>query len=761
MSSLDLEAAVTTSDNPMSSRPAAREADGGGGGGSTDNAAPDAKKMIESFRDKRERRAARAAVGVLTVGICITLFGLQFAMISKHMDWSDPQMWAVGFGLTNVGLGLSFIVGDNLNFEREFGSITPQKPMWLAALLPYLYTYITLPKSMFEKYGWVYLYNYFVIDYWLLASLIAGLAQGQLTPFGPAVTDVPLWRRRPTVCEWYATVTSPGILVYGAIDIQLWHYGEWDGGRFGTTGALITVVTIVLLWLHWTWRWGMRAYETTPPAGYPWERRQLLGNLWFQFNMHLGTLCIVKAALAPETQKLRGNNLDLYGNLGLTALSDLGEEGPRYSSNTVLLEIGLGFVIIPAICFYGRHQIFDLLVQPFAAKQRLHDGVFIAALLASAENDDDDDDDDDDHTAAGADRAANAGGGGGDQLGERDLIAESAALMRRVPMSRVTLDVLESSPRSEGEQYMSRGQMSAAQAFDLGEACGLGGCDFFVSHSWSDDARQKYAQMMAVTLLFQQRHGREPTFWLDKVCIDQSNIAQTLRCLPVLVQSCSKLLILCGESYVSRLWCVLELYIHFAMSGVVQASKRTVITDCRSATKSSTMDPLDDGIAGLSGGGDSAAAALHTFDVKNAHCFSPEDEARLRSVIESEGAETFNAAIQEVGAALLGAPDGGSSRVSSPTWEAGAVTNSAGSLRFETLDKNQDHRLDREDLLAAFGWDSPPPGTGGEQKQAELAKRGAQIDQLLEVVNTEGELRVNGSLSISKQEFDAWIGRAT
>lgn len=89
------------------------------------------------------------------------------------------------------------------------------------------------------------------------------------------------------------------------------------------------------------------------------------------------------------------------------------------------------------------------------------------------------------------------------------------------------------------------------------------------------------------------------------------------------------------------------------------------------------------------------------------------------------------------------------------------MTNSAGSLRFETLDKNQDHRLDREDLLAAFGWDSPPPGTGGEQKQAELAKRGAQIDQLLEVVNTEGELRVNGSLSISKQEFDAWIGRAT
>jgi hypothetical protein len=301
--------------------------------------------------------------------------------------------------------------------------------------------------------------------------------------------------------------------------------------------------------------------------------------------------------------------------------------------------------------------------------------------------------------------------------------------------------------------------MSATQAFALGEACGLGGCDFFVSHSWSDDARQKYAQMMAVTLLFQQRHGREPTFWLDKVCIDQSNIARTLRCLPVLVQSCSKLLILCGESYVSRLWCVLELYIHFAMSGVAQASKRTVITDCRVASNRSSTDPQDDAIAGLGGGenSDSAAAALHTFDVKDAHCFSAEDEARLRSVIESEGAATFNAAIREVGAALLGT-GGGVLRQSMR--EAGAVTNAAGSLRFEALDKNQDQRLDRQDLLEAFGWNLPPPGSE-QYKQAELAKRAAQIDQLLEVVNTEGELRVNGSLSISEDEFYTWIGRAT
>ena len=236
-------------------------------------------------------------------------------------------------------------------------------------------------------------------------------------------------------------------------------------------------------------------------------------------------------------------------------------------------------------------------------------------------------------------------------------------------------------------------------------------------------------------------------FWLDKVCIDQQNISRTLRCLPIFVQSCSKLLILCGESYVQRLWCVWELYVHFAMSGA-QASKRTVITDCRPAE------------AVLAGGVGSAADALHTFDVKDAHCFSADDEARLRRVIESESAETFNAAIREAGAALLGAAGAPGEGIQQSVRETGAVTNAAGSLQFGTLDKNGDKRLDREDLLAAFGWDSGVGPVSGD-RQEELAKRSAQVDDLLEIVNTEGELRVNGSLSIGESEFKAWIGRST
>jgi hypothetical protein len=257
--------------------------------------------------------------------------------------------------------------------------------------------------------------------------------------------------------------------------------------------------------------------------------------------------------------------VDLYGNLGLTAISDVSEQGPRYSSNQVLFEIGAIFFFIPGTCFYGRTHIFELLTKPFATKQRLHDGVFIAALLANASEDDPKEQQqkqqpaegegageggDEGAVAAGVDGGGDAGAGnrssadGEEHVNEvgKELIAESAALMRRVPMSRVTLAVLDSSPRTGETNYMARGTMDAAAAFALSEGCGLGGCDFFVSHSWSDDARQKYAQMMAVTLLFQQRHHREPTFWLDKVCIEQTNIKRTLRCLPVLVSGAVPLL---------------------------------------------------------------------------------------------------------------------------------------------------------------------------------------------------------------------------
>eukprot|EP01043_Picozoa_sp_COSAG02_P006870 COSAG02_NODE_200_length_29507_cov_440.183487_15_plen_99_part_00 len=44
---------------------------------------------------------------------------------------------------------------------------------------------------------------------------------------------------------------------------------------------------------------------------------------------------------------------------------------------------------------------------------------------------------------------------------------------------------------------------------------------------------------------------------------------------------------------------------------------------------------------------DAGTSSLFEFDVANAHCFSPVDEAKLRGIIESGGTSDFNSMIRE------------------------------------------------------------------------------------------------------------------
>jgi hypothetical protein len=45
--------------------------------------------------------------------------------------------------------------------------------------------------------------------------------------------------------------------------------------------------------------------------------------------------------------------------------------------------------------------------------------------------------------------------------------------------------------------------------------------------------------------------------------------------------------------------------------------------------------------------GEAGTSTLVDFDVANAHCYSAEDEAKLRTIIESGGASAFNEMIRE------------------------------------------------------------------------------------------------------------------
>eukprot|EP01046_Picozoa_sp_COSAG06_P044953 COSAG06_NODE_6138_length_3090_cov_1.656971_3_plen_169_part_00 len=156
---------------------------------------------------------------------------------------------------------------------------------------------------------------------------------------------------------------------------------------------------------------------------------------------------------------------------------------------------------------------------------------------------------------------------------------------------------------------------------------------------------------------------------------------------------------------------------------------------------------------GGSTGKASAASQLGTFDVKDAHCFSSDDEKRLRRVIESEGADVFNTNVQDASMELL-------SSSSTP------LTTDQISTLFTALDANGDGRLCRSDLLMAFGFTPAYSSTSAESKDHEpthtstLAETGTQVDDLLDIINTAEEVRVNGRRSISEAEFLAWIKRA-
>ena len=134
----------------------------------------------------------------------------------------------------------------------------------------------------------------------------------------------------------------------------------------------------------------------------------------------------------------------------------------------------------------------------------------------------------------------------------------------------------------------------------------LGECSAFLSHSWSDDGVAKYA---ALHEWAEEAKIASPRIWLDKACIDQTNIDASLAALPVFLSGCDRLLIIAGETYSTRLWCVMEIFTFVKMGG-----SRERIT-----LKQISADAVD---------------ALSRFDASRAQCFHAKDRHKLLAVIE-------------------------------------------------------------------------------------------------------------------------------
>lgn len=200
-----------------------------------------------------------------------------------------------------------------------------------------------------------------------------------------------------------------------------------------------------------------------------------------------------------------------------------------------------------------------------------------------------------------------------------ELLVRARRDLRCVDASNVTLELFDSNSPCEEWADIARPTQESESI------------DFFLSHSWHDSADDKFAALTRTSDSFAQRHGRVPTFWIDKACINQLNIIDGLRVLPVNIAACSRMLVMCGQTYPFRLWCVWEMLTLLALASMDQAVERLQVV------------PLDPD--GPDGGG---LGTLQRFNIAAARCYDPNEEARLRHIVRALGGDRFNGRIRKL-----------------------------------------------------------------------------------------------------------------
>lgn len=163
----------------------------------------------------------------------------------------------------------------------------------------------------------------------------------------------------------------------------------------------------------------------------------------------------------------------------------------------------------------------------------------------------------------------------------------------------------------------------------LVEPTALGDCDAFLSHSWHDDTVAKWAAMTTWCNNFTREHGRGPRLWIDKMCIDQQNIAADLEYLPIALAACVTLLVMAGPTYIERLWCVMELYVFWTMNEGLEQGIGTHID----------VVPLGDE--------EKVWAGWRSFDAAQCKCFAIQDKRKIMAVVGSD-LDAFNQEVRAI-----------------------------------------------------------------------------------------------------------------
>jgi hypothetical protein len=156
--------------------------------------------------------------------------------------------------------------------------------------------------------------------------------------------------------------------------------------------------------------------------------------------------------------------------------------------------------------------------------------------------------------------------------------------------------------------------------------------DVFLSHSWHDNTEAKWIVMQQYNERFIAEHGREPIWWIDKFCIEQRTVALQLPFLPVYICACKEMLVLCGDTYLQRLWCSWELWMKVGsqQKGNAATCDSLVFETLPGCNITNVLDQVQN------------------YDARNCKCYYEIDKTKMMAIIEQAtgGIDGFNTQIR-------------------------------------------------------------------------------------------------------------------
>lgn len=175
----------------------------------------------------------------------------------------------------------------------------------------------------------------------------------------------------------------------------------------------------------------------------------------------------------------------------------------------------------------------------------------------------------------------------------------------------------------------------------------IGEIDAFVSHSWQADPAAKWAALEKWANEFREQHGRWPLLWIDRFCVDRTQLSTSIACLPVFVSAANTMLVLYDETFLSRMWCVVELFaflITLARVGGGLEVRR--LPDAAQDEESAGNTPGEL----TADKTEKIRERLRTFDVRFAVCSQARDKQHLLDLIDAYpgGIANFNSVVQSI-----------------------------------------------------------------------------------------------------------------